>query len=432
MAVVVLAGAGAYARFGVNRSKGVGVTVESVGRRDLEAIVSASGKVQPQRHVDVSAETVGKVTNLVVNEGDMVQQGQLLLQIDPRTLESNVQNHQASLDTARSLLDQTQTQVENAKISLKLSQDTLGRQEGMFKAGLLSRDDYDHAVSSVKTQEANLRVAQQSVDAQTQRIKQEQANLESAQYDLNKVRIVAPISGLVTKRNIEEGETVVTGTMNNAGTVLMTITDMSVIDTEIDVDETDIPFIKVGQTAKVSIDAIPDKTFAARVTEVGHSPITDTSSSTTGRATNFKVVVTLNEAVPSVRPGFTCTADITTATRQQQLSVPIQAMTVRELVFDEEGNVVKPDARAAGSTGEIAAPVELKPGQHRQEIEGVFVLQNGKAEFAAVTTGIAGEKYFEVLKGLKQGDQVITGPFSSVRSLKEGDAVTIAPASAGR
>lgn len=260
----------------------------------------------------------------------------------------------------------------------------------------------------------------------TVRIKQEETVVESARYDLNKVRIVAPIDGLVTRRNIEEGETVVTGTMNNAGTVLLTIADMSIIDTEVEVDETDIPFIRVGQPAKVTIDAIRDQTFPGKVTEVGNSPIQATGTTTTARATNFKVVVTIDGAVPDVRPGFTCTAIITTATRQKAISVPIQAMTVRELIVDAAGAIVKPPTPPAGAPKPaVTTPVELAPGQTRKEFEGVFVLKDGKSVFTIVKTGIAGEKYFEVLDGLKEGDQVITGPFASVRTLHDGDAVKV-------
>jgi HlyD family secretion protein len=214
--------------------------------------------------------------------------------------------------------------------------------------------------------------------------------------------------------------------MNNAGTVLLTIADMGVIETEIEVDETDIPYIQVGQPARVTIDALPNQTFPGRVTEVGNSPIQATGQAATGRATNFMVVVTLEGKVPNVRPGFTCTAEITTATRRQALGVPIQAMTVRELVVDAEDNIVPIPPPPPGSS---ARPVqELEPGQSRKEFEGVFVVRDGKATFVTVTTGIAGEQYFEVLEGLQEGDEVITGPFASVRALRDGDAVSISTA----
>ncbi|MEO7191465.1 MAG: efflux RND transporter periplasmic adaptor subunit [Vicinamibacterales bacterium] len=429
--VIVLGGVG-YANVRYRRTDATSVTVEKISRRDLQAIVSASGKVQPKSKVDVSAETMGKVTNLAVAEGDVIEKGQLLLQIDPRNLETTVQNREASLATAKSQLDQTRSQVDNARLSLQQAEDVLVRQEGMFKAGLLARDQFEKAQNDVKMRRTDLLLSEQSVRTQEQRIRQEEANVSSARYDLNKVRIVSPIAGIVTRRNIEEGETVVTGTMNNAGTVLLTIADLSVIETEIEVDETDVPFIKIGQPAKVSIDAIPDRTFSGHVTEVGNSPI-QTTGQATGRATNFKVVVTIDGKVPDVRPGFTCTAEITTATRDKALSVPIQAMTVRELIVDPEGNVVKPEPVAPGSKTKstiMAPPAELKPGQTRKEIEGVFMINSGKAAFVPVKTGIAGEKYFEVLSGVKESDEVITGPFASVRNLKEGDAVTVQGAAA--
>jgi HlyD family secretion protein len=238
--------------------------------------------------------------------------------------------------------------------------------------------------------------------------------------------MVSPIDGLVTRRNIEEGETAVVGTMNNAGTVLLTIADLSVIETEIEVDETDIPFIHVGQPVKVTIDALPDQTFPGKVTEVGNSPIQVTAGQQ--RATSFKVVVTIDGEVPNVRPGFTCTAVVTTATRQKAIAVPIQAMTLREVVVDEKGQMVPAETPAPGATGAAASrrpigPAALKPGQERKELEGVFIVRDGRAAFVPVKTGIAGEKYFEVLEGLKMGDEVITGPFASVRSLRDGAEV---------
>ncbi len=432
LGLVVLLGAIAYANFGISRTTGVALTAEKIERHDLEAIVSASGKIRAKKTINVSAETMGKVVNLYVVEGQPVKKGQLLLEIDPRNLETQVQNREAGLGSARSQLAQINAQIENSKVALKQAQDTLRRQEDMWKNGLIPRETYERAQNDVKMRETDLRVSEQSIRTQEQQLKVQEANLESARYDLNKVRMVSEIDGLVTKRNIEQGETAVVGTMNNAGTVLLVIADMSVIETEIEVDETDIPFVRVGQPAKIEIDAFPDKTFPGRVTEVGNSPIA-VAGAAAGRATNFKVVVQIEGAVPDVRPGFTCTATVTTATRQKTLGVPIQAMTVRELIYDEKGQLVKPDAPAAGASAasRLATPATLKPGQTRKETEGVFVARDGKATFVPVKTGIAGEKYFEVLEGLKEGDEVITGPFSLVRALKEGDAVTVTVAAAG-
>ena len=428
--VVVLGGIG-YANFAFRRTTATDVTVEKIAKHDLEAIVSASGKIRAKKTVNISAETMGKVVNLAVAEGERVRRGQLLLEIDPRNLETMVQNREAGVASARSQLDQTRAQIANSRVALKQAQDTLRRQEDMWRAGLIPRDTYERAQNDVQMRETDLVVSEQSVRTQEQRIKVEEANLTSARYDLNKVRMESPIDGLVTKRNVEEGETAILGTMNNAGTVLLTIADMSVIETEIEVDETDVPHVQVGQLAKVEIDAFPDRTFPGRVTEVGNSPIAATGASTTGRATNFKVVVQLEGEVPDVRPGFTCTATITTATRKSALGVPIQAMTVRELVLDATGKIVPPETPARNNGPAPPPSAELKPGQTRKEIEGTFVMRAGKAVFVPVKTGIAGEKYFEVLEGLKEGDEVITGPFASVRTLKEGDDVKISTAPAG-
>lgn len=438
--LIVLAGLG-YASFG-RQPPSVAVTVERVGRSNLEAVVSASGKIQAKRTVNISAETMGKVVHLRVAEGDAVKAGQPLLQIDPRNLETAVQNREASLATARSQLEQTRSQAENSRVALRQSEDTLRRQESLMKSGLIPRETYDRALNDFRMRQTDVRVSEQAVRTQEQRIKQEEANLESARYDLNKVLISSPIDGIVIRRNIEEGETAIVGTMNNAGTVLLTIADLSVIETEIEVDETDIPYIRIGQIAKVSIDPIPDREFPGRVTEVGNSPIqaSGQAAQATGRATNFKVVVTIDGEVPNVRPGFTCTAVITTATREQALAVPIQAMTIRELVVDASGAIVPPAAPPRGTaSAESARPVgagPLAPGQSRKEFEGVFVARGGRAAFVPVKVGIAGDRYFEVLEGLDEGDEVITGPFASVRTLREGDLVRVTestgPAASGR
>ena len=331
LVIVIGLAAVIYANLNTNRSTGVEVETEKIARHDLEAIVSASGKIRPQRSVNVSAETMGKVVGLAVNEGDVVKQGQFLLQIDPRNLQTQVNSREASLAAAQSQLVETQKSIDNARTNLRVAEDNLTRQRELFKAGLTPRETLDRAESDVKLRLSDLSQREQSLKTQQTRIKQDEAALENAQFDLNKVRLVSPINGIVTRRNIEEGETVVVGTMNNAGTVLLTIADLSVIETEVEVDETDIPFIQLGQPATIKIDAFPDKEFTGRVTEVGNSAI-QTAGAATQRATNFKVIVTLEGEVPNVRPGFTCTTTITTATRQKAVAVPIQATTVREMV----------------------------------------------------------------------------------------------------
>jgi len=424
LVIVVGLGAVIWANLNTNRTTGVDVTTEKIGRHDLEAIVSASGKIRPQRSVNISAETMGKVVGLAVNEGDTVTAGQFLLQIDPRNLQTQVNSREASLAAARSQLVETRRSLDNVRTNLKQAEDNLAREQELFKAGLTPRATLDRAENEVKLRQADLSQREQSIITQETRIRQDEAALENAQFDLGKVRISSPIAGIVTRRNIEEGETVVVGTMNNAGTVLLTVADLSVIETEIEVDETDIPFIELGQPAKIKIDAFPDREFTGRVTEVGNSAIQGAGAAAQ-RATNFKVIVTLEGEVPNVRPGFTCTTTITTATREKAVAVPIQATTVREMVVNADGSLV----RAAAPEGRTPAarrattPVTLEPGQTRKEVEGAFVVRDGHAVFTPIKVGIAGDKFFEVLDGLAEGDDVITGPFASVRTLRDGDPV---------
>jgi HlyD family secretion protein len=429
--VVVILGALAFANVKFKRQEGTTVNVETIQQRDLQAVVSASGKIQPQHLVNISADTMGRVTNLAVEEGDRIKKGQFLMQVDPRLLASAAQQAEASLAAAGSQMEQLRVASESAKAALKLAQDAYNRQQQLWKQGLTTKESLDTAENQLKMRQADANSAEKQIQTQQLRMRQEQASLESAKYSLSKVRIESPIDGIVTRRNIEEGETVVVGTMNNAGTVLLTIADMSVIEAQVEVDETDIPSVTLGQPAKITIDAMPGKTFTGKVTEIGNSPIqTTNASSSTTTATNFLVKVTIDDHIPDLRPGFTCTADITTATRKSVVSVPIQATTVREVVVDKDGQMVREpqqDNKRPRRTDRVEAS-ELKPGQSRKELEGVFIVHDNKAEFAPVKTGIAGEKYFEVLNGVKPGDQVIVGPFASVRELADGTAVKIEPA----
>jgi HlyD family secretion protein len=431
--VVILAAAGGGARIYRNANSLPAVTVDPIRTRDLDAIVSASGKIQPKRQVNVSAQTMGRVTRLAVQEGQRVKAGQFLLEIDPKALAGQLDRGEASVAAARSSLQQATTAIDQARATLELAQQTLKRQQELSKDGLTTREALERAQNDVTVREAELKTRQQEVQTREQQIKQEQAALSTTRYNLSQVIINSPMDGIVTRRNIEEGENVVVGTMNNAGTVLLTVADMSAIQAEIEVDETDIPNVAIGQAAVVTIDAVPDRMFKGRVTDIGNSPIQAAPSpATTGQrqATNFKVVVTIDDLVPDVRPGFTCTAEITTASRKSAIAVPIQALTVREMLFDENGTLVHepppPVQRrffGAAPAAPPPPPADPAPGQTRKETEGVFVFRDGKVIFAPVKSGIAGERYFEVLSGLKAGDQVVTGPFDSVRQISDGSAV---------
>ena len=430
LGVVLVAAAVIAANLWYRRDTGLSVAAEAIRARNLEAIVSASGKIQPKRQVNVSANTTGRVTRVAVEEGARVKSGQFLLEIDPKQLEGQLQRGEASVAVAQSSLLGARTSVEQGRANLDLARQNLKRQEDLWKEGLTTRENLERAQNDVAVREADLKSRQQDILTNEQRIRQEEAGLSTTRYNLNQVIIAAPMDGLVTRRSIEEGETAVVGTMNNAGSVLLTIADMSVLEAEVEVDETEIPTVTLGQEARVTIDAVPDRTFRGRVTEIGNSPI-QTSTQNTGQrqATTFKVVITLDEEVPDVRPGFTCTAEITTARRQDVVAVPIQALTVREMLYDAKGTMVRdtPTRRRRGTRIEtpLSASNEPPPGHTRKETEGVFVVRDGRSVFTPVKVGVAGEQYFEVLEGLKAGDQVITGPFASVRELVDGDQVRL-------
>ncbi|MGD8330755.1 MAG: efflux RND transporter periplasmic adaptor subunit [Acidobacteriota bacterium] len=406
VAIIAVAGAGIAANVWWKETDAPEVQVEAAVYRDLTATVTGSGAIQPAREVDISSNVMGRVTRLAVEEGDEVLAGDFLLQVDPQRLESAVAQMEASLQAAK-------TQVELAQQDLEYQQELLDRREGLYRQDLLSRELYLEAQQNVTRAQRTLEMRQQEV----QRI---QAQVDQSRYDLTQVVFDAPMDGIITKLNIEEGENVVTGTMNNPGTVLLTIADLSVVELEIEVDETDIVYVELGQEAVVRIDAFPDDEFHAVVTEVGKSPI----STAANQAINFKVVVTLTETVPGARPGLSGTADITTATREHALSVPIQALILREVKLDEDGEIIR-EVNPLDSDDIAAA---LEPEQQEAETvekEGAFVVRDGRALFTPIRIGIAGERHFEVLDGVEEGDQIIIGPFEVIRTLLDGEAVTV-------
>ena len=448
--VTILAVGGALVYFNVTfeRATGPEVEVEAVERRSLEAIVSASGTIVPQLTVDISADTMGRVTRLAFDEGDQVGRGQFLLEIDPETLRSAVDRGEAALRASRSSQTQMEVAIESAQVNLTLARDHLRRQEGLWDLQLISRETIEQALTDVALRETELQQREIEVATQVERIGQEEANLDSARYELTKVTITSPFAGVVTRRNIEEGETVVVGTMNNAGTVLATIADLSVLEAEVEVDETDVPSIRLGQSAVVTIDALPDEEFGGIVTEIGNSPIQAGQGAGAGtQATNFKVVVTLADEIPNVRPGFTCTADITTAFREDALAIPIQSATVREVILNANGQMVRqvireeetPDGNPIAlqfrmqfsGDGLVEDEAIRDDDAEGEELEGVFVARQGQAVFLPVLTGIAGERHFEALYGVAEGDLVITGPFSEVRNLNDGDAIRVVAGAPG-
>ena len=397
LAVVVIGGAAAaaYARRGEN---GTLVTVETIQKRDLEAIVSASGKIEPKKTVNISAQTMGRVTRLAVEEGDRVKAGQFLLQIDPVTAEAAVRRDIAAVAGAATALEQSKVSLQSTRANLDIARQNMKRQQELWTAGLTTRESFERAQAELEVRESELKAREQEIKTRETQLQQQQAGLASSRHTLTQVRFDAPFDSIVTRRNVEEGENVVVGTMNNAGTVLLTVADMSVIEAEVEVDETDVPFVQIGQVAKIEIDAIPDRVFTGHVTEIGNSPIQTAGTGTTRTATNFKVTVTI----------------------------------------DGQGNIVheerppRPRFSFGPPQAAMPSPTELKPGEKREEREGVFLMKDGKAAFTEVKTGIAGERYLEVLNGLQEGDQVITGPFESVRGMYQGDLVRTAPPAGAR
>ena len=402
-AIVVIVGGIIWANLQANRKKGVKVETQKVVEKELRAIVTASGKIRPKVSVDISASTTGKVVKLAVDEGDTVTKGQFLLQIDPTPAEATVRQLEASIAAARANLKLAIANLEQARLDYE-------RQKALFEKNLIPED----MLQKAKT---NYEVQRLRVEATRQEIQRLQASLKNARHELAKVNVHADISGIVIKRNIEEGENVFVGAFNNPATVLLTIADLSVIEAEVEVDETDIVDVKVGQEAVIKVDAYPDTSFKGVVTRVGHSPIVTGGGPAQQQATSFRVIIQLTETIPDVRPGLSCKAEITTGYRKKAVAVPIQALTVRRPSdLQPEDTKKKDQSEEEPANGDAA---------EEKEIQGAFVVKDRKVEFRPVKTGIAGDRYFEVLSGLKPGDEVVIGPFSALRRLKNGDPVVV-------
>ena len=376
------------------------VDAQKVEERELRAIVSASGKIRPKVSVDISANTSGKVVKVAVDEGDIVEKGQFLMQIDPTPAEANVRQIEASIAAARANMELDEANLRQLKVELD-------RQETLFKRGLTSEDVLQKSRTSHDVQKLQ-------TQARKQEIMRLQAMLLGARHELSKVNIHADVSGVITKRNIEEGENVFVGAFNNPATILLTIADLSVIEAEIEVDETDIVNVQVGHESVIKVDAYPDSSFKGVVTKVGHSPILSLGSQQ--QATSFEVVVQLTETIPNVRPGLSCKAEITTGYREKAIAVPIQALTLRK---PSELKQEKKRARRR-RTSEAANDMTKE-----EESQGVFVINDGKVTFHKVKTGIAGDRFFEVISGLEVGKEVVIGPFKALRRLRNEDPVKV-------
>lgn len=381
------------------RQSGTAVRIETVGQRDLVATVTASGNVRATRKVDISSDISAKVAELLVDEGEDVEEGQVLLRLDPT-------RYQAALNRSEANLSQVRAQVAQSEANLLRASRQAERMRSIWASDslLVSRQEVENAETDLEIQESML-------EASTFGVSQAQAAVEEARDQLSKTVIVAPMSGRVTRLNVEEGETVIVGTMNNPGSLVLTVSDLSVMEVVLEVDETDVPEIVLGDEATVELDAFPELEFPGFVTEIGNSAIRPPSQSAGSGQTptiDFEVVVTLINPPAELRPDLSATAEVITDTRDNQLSIPIISLTLRE----EEENGNGGNSSASGGSQDKADP-----------IEGVFVIREGRVTFTPVQVGIAGQEYFEVVSGVSLGDSIVSGPYQVIRELEDGEPV---------
>jgi len=432
-----------------------------VARQDLTSLVTASGEVKPRKYINIGANATGELTEIPVKEGDHVRKGQLLARIENTQPEADVNAQRASLSsteadaaaaeaglksfddnvlTMQAGVDRTKADLEKARLDFK-------RGEELYQAKLIPKQDYDQRQAAYASAQASLSEAQARLTQAKAQREQAKSQLYSSQRKvaqlhamvarasdvLKKYDSFAPLAGVVTNLPVRVGETVLPGLPNLPGTTIMTIADMSLITAEVKVDETDIVSVKMDQAADVTIDAIPNKTFKGHVIEIGNTAIVRStgvaaSQSTTSsqEAKDFKVVVALDNPPDDIRPGLSCTAKITTATRNRVLTIPIQALTIRQ----------KGDLEAKPKNNAVVQAAKLDPAAEKarkEEIQGVFVIAGGKAEFRKVETGITGATDIEVLSGLKENDEIVTGSYQVIRTIRPEAQVKIdnkAPAKA--
>jgi HlyD family secretion protein len=469
--VLVLVIAAIIISISATRKNRVSVQTGKVAQKEmLESRVSASGEIRPKNYVELQAEIAGVITYLSVKEGDRVNKGDILLRIDPlqseadlraqeaavqastfdaanikgqiSIAEANVLRDQASLEAARAEVRQVENDVERMRTKFK-------RLQQLHEDNLLSKEDYEvaknelaaveakltsarstehRAQAQVNVAQVTLRQASEQYRATTSRVAQGKAILFKTQDLLAKTIIRSPLTGVITKLNVEAGERAVPGTLNNPSATLMIIADLSTIEAEVKVDETDIVNVKVGQPSKVVVDALQDTPLKGTVTEVGSSALqtgtlTQQQQSTAQQqaAKDFKVKVQVTDPPSSLRPGLSATAEITTATRKNVLTIPIQALTIREVDVDGKGNYIPPkrDNKSSGVSANSAAA-------KKKELQGVFLVsKDGKAAFRPVETGITGQTDIEVKKGLSRDDEIVTGSYKTLRNLKDGDAIKV-------
>lgn len=423
-------------------------------RQDLTSLVTASGEIKPRNYVNIGANVMGRILELKVKEGDRVRKDQVLARLESIQAEADVQAQNASLNSSLAEaaaaeaglkamdenLKTAQASVDRAKAELERARLDYERGAELWKSKLIAKQEFDSRKSQydalqagVRESEARLsqmRAQREQTAAQLavsqRRVAQVRATLSRFSDVLKKHSAITPIDGIVTNLPVRVGETVVPGIQNSSASLIMTIADMSLITAEVKVDETDIVNVKLGQEADVTIDAIPNKTFKGHVIEIGNTAIlrssglaASQSAISSQEAKDFKVVVALDNPPEEIRPGLSCTTKIITATRQKALSIPIQALTVRQ-----RGDL-QPESKKGSNKNPDSKQDPATVKKNKEELQGVFVVNSGAAHFREVKTGITGTTDIEVLSGLKEGDEIITGSYKVIRTLRNEAKVKI-------
>lgn len=376
-----------------SREKTIKVTAEKVKKQDITSIISASGEIKPKKNINISALVAGRIVKIGVKEGQEVKAGDFLLQIDPTYFEAQV-------DRIRASINQYKAELIKAEAVYRRDKSFYDRQKQLYDSALISKDQLEAA-------RVQYEVSSASLQALRYQIKQAEANLKSNLDDLKKTTYTSPIDGMVTSLRVEEGEVAIVGTMNNPGTVLLTIADLSIMEVEVEVDETDVVNVKIGQTARIKVDAFPDQIFQGRVTEIGSSAL-DRTSLASRESRNFKVVITIEDSGHHLKPGLSASADIIVAEKKEVLAVPVAALVIREAPKSESQDETR----------------TLTTGRTRDE-EGVFLVNNNRAKFQPVKKGIMGGMMVEIISGLEEGQEIITGPYSALRDLKDGNRLKV-------
>jgi HlyD family secretion protein len=386
--------------------KAMPVQLARVRREDLTSVVRSPGKIEPKTQVKVSADIPGKIVHLAVKEGDRVRKGQLMLQLDDT-------QYRMAYEQSRAALASAEARLREAEATLRVGEANYDRQRALFEQRLLSQAEWDQAT----TNHESARVAAATAREEVTRAR---AAMEGAADNVSKCRFLAPFDGVVSALNVEQGEIVITGTMNNPGTQILVVSDLSRMLVKADVDETDVVDMKLGQKAKITVDALPDTSFRGTVIEIGNTAKRSTTSTVEGQ-TNFEVKVVFDDQVPQVRPGMTADVEIETATCKGALAVPIQSVVIRTERELERGQAKRHSSKP--KAGDALAADEDTVGRKSKEITGVLMVKDNVAKFVPVRTGIASEARIEIFGDVKDGESVIAGPYRALREVKPGGKV---------